>query len=168
MLSYLNHSKRVNKINSISFALSFTQEFSLAILSQSQLFTDIFKEQLLFFIIKIVQGVCSCFSLFNLQGTPLSLADSSHIISRLPTFVKHFFKFFWVFLNFICCTVFAQHFNQMPVASDVFHCFKYTKRTDHIFYVRLISRLSFYRKTKYLYINSGRAMTRPWACQKSP
>ncbi|MBQ3355892.1 MAG: hypothetical protein IJG45_02085, partial [Oscillospiraceae bacterium] len=51
--------------SSHEFALSFTQEFSLAVLA-SQIF-DILKQLFSF------QNCprCSCFSLFNLQGTPL-------------------------------------------------------------------------------------------------
>ena len=55
-------------MHSISFALSFTQEFLVGYSSQSQFLHWHLKEQLV--LNQIVQGVCSCFSLFNLQGTP--------------------------------------------------------------------------------------------------
>ena len=54
------------------------------------------------FLIKSSFGVCSCFSLFNLQGTPLpleppALRDSLHMIPCLPLFVKRFFEFFCIY-----------------------------------------------------------------------
>ena len=86
--------------------LASLKNFSLAILHNLSFYTDISKNNLFFN--QIVQGVCSCFSLFNLQGTPpaargsfafafVSLADSSDIIPCIPPFVKRFFQIFPIF-----------------------------------------------------------------------
>ena len=92
----------MHKINSLNHSLlAYTQEFLRWLFSQSQQFlTDIFKNNLFF--IKSSFGVCSCFSLFNLQGTPLpleppALRDSLHMIPRLPLCVKRFFEFFCIY-----------------------------------------------------------------------
>ena len=105
-------------MHSISFALSFTQEFLVGYSSQSQFYTDISKNNLFFH--QIVQGVCSCFSLFNLQGTPptargsfafafVSLADSSDIIPCIPPFVKHFFRLISIFFVHTISGVFTRY-----------------------------------------------------------
>ena len=89
----------MHKINSLNHSLlAYTQEFlrwlflhNLSNFSLTSLRTTCF--------IKSSFGVCSCFSLFNLQGTPLpleppALRDSLHMIPCLPLFVKRFFEFF--------------------------------------------------------------------------
>ena len=106
MIWYLNLSEERVKSNHLSFALSLLKNFSLAILAQCLISTS--QEQLVFYN-QIVQGVCSCFSLFNLQGTPCFALgntlgrNSLDIISRPSPFVKHFFqkisKFFIFFFG---------------------------------------------------------------------
>ena len=67
MIWYLNL-RRELKSQFISSLLALLKNFSLAILANVSI--DIIKNNLIFYN-QIVQGVCSCFSLFNFQGTSL-------------------------------------------------------------------------------------------------
>ena len=61
--------------------LALTQELSLAVLAISS-FLDIFQNNssvTLSVTFKIVQGVCSCFSLFNFQGTSRAFFASASV-----------------------------------------------------------------------------------------
>ena len=105
---YMGH-----KINSISSLLAYTQEFSLAILHNLSFYTDISKNNL-FLLNQIVQGVCSCFSLFNLQGTsllsqPMKTASRPHRFSP-PSWrrLTHYSTF-----SFVCQALFSTFFKNL-------------------------------------------------------
>ena len=75
--------------------LASLKNFSLAILHNLSFYTDISKNNLFFH--QIVQGVCSCFSLFNLQGTPAirtaylkSHPDFIGLASSVPEQLLHY------------------------------------------------------------------------------
>ncbi len=68
MIWYLNLHYAELKSQFISSLLALLKNFRWLFFASQIILT--FQEQLCF-LIKIVQGVCSCFSLFNLQGTPL-------------------------------------------------------------------------------------------------
>ena len=77
--------------------LASLKNFSLAILHNLSFYTDISKNNLFFH--QIVQGVCSCFSLFPLQGA-LVIADVNSNVHQNFSKVKNFFQSFLIFSSF--------------------------------------------------------------------
>ena len=71
----------------------------------SHSYTDIILNNSIVFSQSFAQGVCSCFSLFNLQGTPCPLADSFHILAHSPRNCQVLFLVFFNFLRKRHCTV---------------------------------------------------------------
>ena len=145
MIWYLNLLSQ-NKISIHKFALSFTQEFSLAVLCISKYF-DISRTTL-FLLIKIVQGVCSCFSLFNLQGTPLrSQPIQSHVTVSSAVASAAWRLIYYSTRSFVCQELFSTFFKFFSFATRLPQVLRYFSTKVPICQALFSLFLKFFKKS---------------------